>query len=86
MHTQTTVIATSPAILVFQNPPSTQTLILRPPTADNKNEIINSAKKILHKVQHYIATTDTQDMTVDSVLEQVQVDIEEYIHSLQISQ
>ena len=30
-------------------PPSTQTLISRPPTDDKKNEIISSAKNILHK-------------------------------------
>ena len=33
----------------FPKPPSTQTLISRPPTDDNKNEIISSAKNILHK-------------------------------------
>ena len=48
--------------------------------------IISSANNILHKVQHYISTIETQDMSIDSVPEQVQVDLEEYICSLQNSQ
>ena len=70
----------------FPKPPSTETLISRPPTDDNKNEMISSAKNILHKVQHYISTIDTQDLSIDTVLKEVQIDLDEYIHSLQISQ
>ena len=57
-----------------------------PPTDDNKNEMISSAKNILHKVQHYKSTTVTQDMSIDTVLNVVQVVLDEYIHSLQMSQ
>ena len=70
----------------FPKPPSTETLISRPPTDDNKNEMISSAKNILHKVQDYISTIDTQDLSIDTVLKEVQIDLDEYICSLQISQ
>ena len=40
----------------------------------------------MHKFQCYISTIDTQDLSIDTVLKEVQIDLDEYIHSLQISQ
>ena len=71
----------------FPKPPALQTLISRAPTSDDKKNIIQNARNILHKVQQSLSSTDIdiQNMTIDSMLQGIGVDINVYNNALQVS-
>ena len=68
-------------------PPSTKTIIMRPPQDENKKEIISDAKFILQKVQSFISNNDiTQATSLETVLQNVNVNLNEYKEALKVSQ
>ena len=71
----------------FPKPPAIQTLISRVPTSDDKKNIIQTARNILQKVQQFLSSTDIdkEDMTIDSILQAIGVDINAYNNALQVS-
>ena len=60
---------------------------MRPPQDENKKEIISNAKCILQKVQSFISNGDiTQARSLETVLQNVNVNLNEYMEALKVSQ
>ena len=60
---------------------------MRPPQDENKKEIISDAKFILQKVQSFISNNDiTQATSLETVLQNVNVNLNEYTEALKVSQ
>ena len=68
----------------FSKPPSTKTLISRPPIDDN-DEIIQNAKSVLQTVQNTLTTVDIHNTSTQQLIEDINVDIVTYIDALKIS-
>ena len=71
----------------FPKPPAVQTLISQVPTSDDKKNIIQTAINILQKVQQFLSSTDMdiQDITIESILQSIDVDINAYNNALKVS-
>ena len=59
----------------FQKPISSKTIISRKPIDENKKEIIEKAKCILQKIQHFISTSelDIENMLTEEILHKLSV-------------
>ena len=68
----------------FPKPPSTKTLISRPPI-DDQDEIIQNAKSVLQTVQNTLTTADIHNISTQHLLQDINVDIMTYIDALNIS-
>ena len=68
----------------FPKPPSTKTLISRPPI-DDHDEIIQNAKSVLQTVQNTLTTVDIHNISTQHLLQDINVDIVTYIDVLKIS-
>ena len=68
----------------FPKPPSTKTLISRPPI-DDHDEIIQNAKSVLQTVQNTLTTVDIHNISTQHLLQDSNVDIVTYINALKIS-
>ena len=68
----------------FSKPPTTKTLISRPPIDDN-DEIIQNAKSVLQTVQNTLPTVDIHNISTQHFLQNINVDIVTYIYALKIS-
>ena len=79
----TTVTETNLVILVFQKPPSTKTLISRPPIDDN-DEITEKAKSVLQTVQNTLTTADIHYISTQHFLQDINLNVEKYIDALKI--
>ena len=70
----------------FPKPPSTKTIIMRPPSNENKEEVITNSKDILQKVQRFISNNDiTQGMSLETILQNINVNLNEYTEALKVS-
>ena len=69
----------------FPKPPSTKTLISRPPI-DDHDEIIQNAKSVLQTVQNTLTTVDIHNISTQHLLQDINMDIVTYIDALKISQ
>ena len=71
----------------FPKAPALQTLISWALTSDDKKDIIQTATNILQKVQQILLSTDmdTQDMTIDYILQAIGVDVNACNNALQVS-
>ena len=56
----------------FPKPPSTETLIFRPPPNDDTHST-KKAKEILQKVKNFLTTTDVEDMSLQDILLQLEL-------------
>ena len=68
----------------FPKPPSTKTLISRPPI-DDHDEIIQNAKSVLQTVQNTLTTVDIHNISTQQLLQDMNIDIVTYIDALKIS-
>ena len=68
----------------FPKPPSTKTLISRPPI-DDHDEIIQNAKSALQTLQNRLTTVDIHNISTQHLLQDINVDIVTYIDALKIS-
>ena len=68
----------------FPKPPSTKTLISRPPI-DDHDEIIQNAKSVLQTVQNTLTTVDIHNISTQQLLQDINIDIVTYIDALKIS-
>ena len=68
----------------FAKPPTTKTLISRPPIDDN-DEIIEDAKSVLQTVQNALTTEDIHNISTQHFLQDINLDVETYIDALKIS-
>ena len=68
----------------FPKPPTTKTLISRPPIDDN-DEIIKNAKSVLLTVQNTLTTVDMHNIPMHHFLQDINLDVETYIDALKIS-
>ena len=68
----------------FPNPPTTKTLISRPPIDDN-DEMIENAKPMLQTVQNTLTTVDIDNISTQHFLQDINLDVETYIDALEIS-
>ena len=68
----------------FPKPPTTKTLISRPPI-DDHDEIIQNAKSVLQTVQNTLTTVDIHNISTQHLLQDINVDIVTYIDALKIS-
>ena len=68
----------------FPKPPSTKTLISRPPI-DDHGEIIQNAKSVLQTVQNTLTTVDIHNISTQHFLQDIIVNIVTYIDALKIS-
>ena len=71
----------------FPKPISSKTIISRKPIDENKKEVIEKAKSILQKIQHFISTSelDIENMSTEEILHKLSVKEDEYINALSIS-
>ena len=69
----------------FPKPPTTKTLISRPPIDDNY-EIIENAKSVLQTVQNTLTTVDIHNISMQHFLQDINLDVETHIDALKISQ
>ena len=69
----------------FCKPPTTKTLISQPPVDDN-DEMMENAKSPLQTVQNTLTTADIHKMSTKHFLEEINLDVETYMHALKISQ
>ena len=68
----------------FPKPPSTKTLISRPPI-DDHDEIIQNAKSVLQTVQNTLTTAEIHNISTQHLLQDINVDFVTYIDALEIS-
>ena len=68
----------------FPKPPTTKTLISRPPIDDN-DEIIENAKSVLETVQNTLTTVDIHNISTQHFLQDINLDVETYIDAMKIS-
>ena len=68
----------------FPKPPTTKTLISRPPIDDN-DEIIENAKSVLQTVQNTLTTVDIHNISTQHFLQDINLDVVTYIDALKIS-
>ena len=68
----------------FPKPPTTKTLISRPPI-DDQDEIIQNAKSVLQTVQNTVTTVDIHNISTQHLLQDISMDIVTYIDALKIS-
>ena len=68
----------------FPKPPSTETLISRPPPNDD-TDTTKKAKEILQKVKDFLTTTDVEDMSLQDILLQLELSQQTYNTVLQTS-
>ena len=68
----------------FPKPPTTKTLISRPPIDDN-NEIIENAKLVLQTVQNTLTTVDIHNISTQHFLQDINLDVVSYVDALKIS-
>ena len=68
----------------FPKPPTTKTLISRPPIDDN-DEIIKNAKSVLQTVQNTLTTVYVHNISTQDFLQNINVDMVTYIDALKIS-
>ena len=68
----------------FPKPPTTKTLISRPPI-DDHDEIIQNAKSVLQTVQNPLTTVDIHNISTQHFLQDISVDIVTYTDALKIS-
>ena len=68
----------------FPKPPTTKTLISRPPI-DDHDEILQNAKSVLQTVQNTLTTVDIHNISTQHLLQDINVDIVTYIDALKIS-
>ena len=68
----------------FPKPPSTKTLISRPPI-DDHDEIIQNAKLVLQTVQNTFTTADIQNISTQQLLQDININMVTYIDALKIS-
>ena len=66
----------------FPKPPTTKTLISRPPIDDNE-EIIENAKSVLQTVQNALTTVDIHNISTH-FLQDINLDVETCIDALKI--
>ena len=69
----------------FPKPPATKTLISQPP-ADKSNEMMQNAKFLLQTEQNTLTTADVHNMSTQHFLQEINLDVETYMHALKISQ
>ena len=67
----------------FPKPPTTKTLISRPPIDDN-DETIENAKSVLQTMQNTLTTVDMHNISTH-FLQDINLDFETYIEVLKIS-
>ena len=70
--------------MVSPKPPSTKTLISRPPI-DDHDEIIQNAKSVLQAVQYTLTTVDIHNISTQQLLQDINIDIVTYLDALKIS-
>ena len=68
----------------FPKPPTTKTLISRPPI-DVNDEIIENAKSVLQTVQNTLTTLAIHNISTQHFLQDINLDAETYLNSLKIS-
>ena len=68
----------------FPKPPSTKTLISRPPI-DDHDEIIQNVKLVLQTVQNTLTMADIQNISTQQLLQDINIDMVTYIDALKIS-
>ena len=68
----------------FPKPPTTKTLISRPPI-DDHDEIVQNAKSVLQTVQTTLTTLDIHNISTQHFLQDINVDIVTYTDALKIS-
>ena len=68
----------------FPKPPSTKTLISRPPI-DDHDELTQNAKSVLQTGQNTLTTVDIHNISTQHFLQDINVDIVTYIDVLKIS-
>ena len=68
----------------FPKPPTTKTLISRPPIDDNAY-IIENAKSVLKTVQNTLTTADIHNISTQHFLQDINLDVETYLDALKIS-
>ena len=68
----------------FPKPPTTKTLISRPPIEDN-DEIIENAKLVLQTVQNTLTTADIHNIYTQHFLQDNNLDVETHMDALKIS-
>ena len=73
-----------PCCFGFPKPPTTKTLISRPPI-DDHDEIIQNAKSVLQIVQNTLTTVDIHNISTQHFLQDINLDVETYRVALKIS-
>ena len=68
----------------FPKPPTTKTLISRPPI-DDHDKIIENAKSLLQTVQNTLTTVDIHNISTQHFLQNINMDIVTFIDALKIS-
>ena len=68
----------------FPKPPTTKTLISRPPI-DDHDEITQNAKSVLQTMQNTLITVDIHNISTQYLLQDINVDIVTYTDALKIS-
>ena len=66
----------------FLKPPTTKTLISRPPINDN-DEIIENAKSVLQTVQNTLTTVDIHNISTQHFLQDINLDVETNIDAIE---
>ena len=73
----------------FPKPPASKTVISQEPAEEDKaHDITNYAKDVLQKVQNFLSSTQiaNEDLALADLLQKVEVDLDTYMETLQISQ